>query len=63
MTMVRPPYIFFSSTRSELLDYMKYIEKYDAQTWERVGDFETISIQATLNPSSTYEDNMLYRFE
>lgn len=63
MTMVRPPYIFFSSTRSELLDYMKYIEKYDVQTWERVGDFETISIQATLNPSSTYEDNMLYRFE
>lgn len=63
MTMVRPPYIFFSSTRSELLDYMKYIEKYDAQTWERVGGFETISIQATLNPYSTYEDNMLYRFE
>lgn len=63
MTMVRPPYIFFSSTRSELLDYMNYVQKHDAKMWERVGGFSKISFSTGINCHAKYEDNMLYRFE
>ncbi|WLF83788.1 DNA adenine methylase [Moraxella sp. ZY210820] len=64
MQMVRPPYIFFSSTRSELLDYLQYVEQYEPQTWQRTGGFDKINIQVTLNGSgANYEDNMIYRFK
>lgn len=64
MQMVRPPYIFFSSTRSELLDYLQYVEQYEPQTWQRTGGFDKINIQVTLNGNgANYEDNMIYRFK
>lgn len=62
MHFVRPPFIFFSSTKSELLDYMAYIEQYEPDTWQRVGGFERIAVKANLNKNASYEDNMLVRF-
>lgn len=62
MKMVRPPYIFFSSTRSELLDYMDYIKQYEPDMWQCVGNFEKQSINVGLNQQASYEDNMIYRF-
>lgn len=49
MHFVRPPYVFFSSTKSELLDYMAYLEKYEPTTWQRIGDFSHIEVNASVN--------------
>lgn len=63
MSLTRPPYIFFSSTKSELLDYMDYLKQLDGEDWGRLGGFERVTIQAHLNHDSKYEDNMIYRFK
>lgn len=62
MQLTRPPYIFFSSTRSELLDYMDYLKQLGGEDWQRLGGFERVTLQACLNYNGRYEDNMLYRF-
>ncbi len=62
MQFVRPPYIFFSSTKSELLDYMEFVKKYKKDDWNRFGNFEKISFTTHVNRSSHYEDNMLFKF-
>ncbi|STY99064.1 Uncharacterised protein [Moraxella lacunata] len=60
--LVRPPYLFFSSTRSELLDYMDYLKDCEPAMWECIGDFEKVSVNSHINYNSEYEDNMIYRF-
>lgn len=62
MKLVRPPYLFFSSTRSELLDYMDYLKDCEPMMWECVGGFQKISINTHVNHHAEYEDNMIYRF-
>ncbi|WP_432480806.1 DNA adenine methylase [Moraxella sp. ZY200743] len=62
MQFVRPPFIFFSSTKSELMDYMAYVEQYEPPTWQRVGGFERIVINARINAQIGYEDNILVKF-
>lgn len=62
MHYVKPPYIFFSSTRSELLDYMSHLEKYEPTVWQRIGGFERIVVKATVNKGLGYEDNILAKF-
>lgn len=62
MQFVRPPYVFFSSTRSELLDYMAYLGRYEPSVWERVGNFERMAVKAGVNMSVAYEDNILSKF-
>lgn len=63
MQYVRPPYIFFSSTRSEILSYLDFVQECDQRTWQRVGNYEKISLKACMNKNSSYEDHMIYRFE
>lgn len=62
MHYVRPPYVFFSSTRSELLSFMAYLQVYDDKAWQRLGGFDNICIKASVNYNSVYEDNMLFKF-
>lgn len=63
MQFVRPPFIFFSSTKSELMDYMAYVEQYEPLTWQRVGGFERIVVNARINAQIGYEDNILVKFK
>lgn len=63
MKLVRPPYLFFSSTRSEMLDYMDYLKDCEPDTWERIGKFEKLSFNTYISHNAVYEDNMIYRFE
>lgn len=63
MSLTRPPYIFFSSTKSELLDYLEYLKQLNGEDWERLGGFERVVIQAHVNHERAYEDNMIYRFQ
>lgn len=62
MHFVRPPYVFFSSTKSELLDYMAYLRQYEPDTWERIGGFYHIKVNAYINKNVGYEDNILAKF-
>ena len=62
MHYVRPPFVFFSSTRSELLKFMDYLQDYDSEAWQRLGGFKNIRIKASVNYNSVYEDNMLIKF-
>ncbi len=61
MRLVRPPYLFFSSTKSEFLSYLDYLKKYDKEAWERLGEFEKFSFKASVNYQAKYEDNMIYK--
>lgn len=63
MTMVRPPFVFFSSTRSELPGYLDFVVSEHVAGWERLIGYQTISARVTLNMSSNYEDNLVYRFD
>lgn len=62
MHFVRPPYVFFSSTKSELLAYMAYLEQYEPSTWARIGGFCHIKVNSSINKNTHYEDNILAKF-
>ena len=62
MRLVRPPFIFFSSTRSELPAYLSFIMETRAAGWERIAGYQTITAQVRLNKNSAYEDNLVYKF-
>ncbi len=63
MEFVRPPYVFFGSTKSELLDYLQFVKTHRPIEWQRLGgDFCKISFNATINHSASYEDNLIYNF-
>ena len=62
MRLVRPPFIFFSSTRSELPAYLTFIMDTHTAGWGRIAGYQTITAQVTLNKNSAYEDNLVYKF-
>ena len=62
MRLVRPPFIFFSSTRSEFLDYLDLVIGYKLDGWERFAGYRKISVQVHLNKDAKYEDNLVYKF-
>lgn len=63
MSVVRPPFVFFSSTRSEFLAYLDFVIETKQAGWERFVDYRKISIHTSLNKQSRYEDNLVFKFE
>ena len=61
MSMVQPPFIFFSSTRSEFLDYLDLVIGYKLDGWERFAGYRKINVQVSLNKTAKYEDNLVYK--
>lgn len=62
MQHVRPPFIFFSSTRSELLDYLNLVIAEHYPGWERFAGYQVISVKKRLNKTAQYEDNLVFKF-
>ena len=62
MQHVRPPFIFFSSTRSELLDYLNLVIAEHYPGWERFAGYQVISVEKRLNKTAQYEDNLVFKF-
>mgnify|MGYP001646610298 CR=1 FL=1 len=62
MAMVRPPFVFFSSTRSEFAAYLEYLRQHRPQEWEKWQGFEHVRITGGISKTVRYEDNMIYRF-
>lgn len=60
--MVKPPFVFFSSTRSEFLEYLDWVIEEKAEYWQRVADYQKISVRVNINKQAKYEDNMVYKF-
>ena len=62
MAMVRPPFIFFSSTRSELPAYLDLVAELRLPGWERFAGCQTVTVGSTINHSSRYDDHLIYKF-
>lgn len=62
MSMVRPPFVFFSSTRSELLAYLDLLVGERLPGWERFDGYQTVSIHVSINQNASYEDNLVFKF-
>lgn len=62
MALTKPPYILFSSTKSEVLEYMEYLKQHKPKEWDRLGNFQLISINTAVNKDAKYEDNMICKF-
>ncbi len=62
MRLVRPPFIFFSSTRSEFVDYLNFVVENNLEGSDRLAGYQRISIDAKVNKTAKYEDNLIYKF-
>ena len=62
MALVRPPFIFFSSTRSELPAYLDLVAELHLPGWERFAGSQTLTVGSTINRNSRYDDHLIYKF-
>ena len=62
INITRPPYIFFSSTKSELIRFIEYMVEDKVDNWQAFDNVGRIAINAALNYSSKYEDNLVFKF-
>ena len=60
--LVREPYIFFSSTKSEFLEFVKYMQDAKKDNWTAFSGADVVTINARTNHSWEYQDNMLFKF-
>lgn len=62
MDNIKPPYMLFGGSRSELLNYMHYLEQKDGEGWQRLGGFTLVQTKGCVNFNASYTDNMLVKF-
>ncbi len=60
--LTRPPFVFFSSTKSEFVRYVDAMidDKWD--NWQAFQDYERIVVNTSTSYSGKYEDNMVFKF-
>ncbi len=63
MRLVRPPFIFFSSTRSELLDYLDFVIANNAEGCEKLRGYKKRGVRSHINATTSYQDNLIYRLD
>ena len=62
INLTKPPYIFFSSTKSEFIRYLDYMQESQTDNWESFEGYERIVVKASASKDGIYEDNMIYKF-
>ncbi|MCS4534227.1 hypothetical protein [Neisseria montereyensis] len=62
VSLTRPPYLFFSSTRSEFVDYVDTMLSMRLDNWQSFDNTKRVSIRAYVNKDASYEDNLIYKF-
>ncbi|MFC1100368.1 hypothetical protein ACFGZZ_10145, partial [Pasteurella multocida] len=62
INLTRPPFIFFSSTKSEFVRFVDFMLETKTHNWESFTDYKKISINTSTNYNSKYEDNLVYKF-
>ena len=60
---IKPPFVFFSSTKSELPAYVDYVCCEKVGNWQAWVGCQQVAIKARLNYNVAYEDNMVWRFD
>ena len=60
MCFTKPPFVLFSSTKSEIIGYIDFMQQYKVDNWHSFADCERISLRATVSHSGKYEDNILF---
>lgn len=62
VNITRPPYIFFSSTKSEFVRFIEYMQEDKVHNWQAFTDMQRVIVKTNLNYQGHYEDNMVYKF-
>ncbi|KOE59711.1 hypothetical protein D17P2_0308815, partial [Aggregatibacter actinomycetemcomitans serotype c str. D17P-2] len=62
VNITRPPYIFFSSTKSEFIRFIEYMQEDKVDNWQAFNNAKRIAIKTSLNYHGEYEDNLVYKF-
>ena len=62
VNITRPPYIFFSSTKSEFVRFIEYMRQDKVDNWQAFDGAQRVAIKTALNYQGEYEDNMVYKF-
>lgn len=62
VNITRPPYIFFSSTKSEFVRFIEYMQEDKVDNWQTFDNAQRIVVNASASYSGKYEDNMVYKF-
>lgn len=62
INLTKPPYIFFSSTKSEFIRYLDYMQECKTDNWQAFDGYERIVVKASTSKDGAYEDNMIYKF-
>ncbi|MBF0752336.1 MULTISPECIES: hypothetical protein [unclassified Pasteurella] len=60
--LTRPPYLFFSSTKSEFTRFIDAMIEDKWQNWQAFEDYERITLQTRTSHNGKYEDNLVYKF-
>ena len=60
---IKPPFVFFSSTKSELPAYVDYVCRAKTGNWQVWEGCQRVAFKARLNYQTAYEDNMLWTFD
>ncbi|MFY2365620.1 hypothetical protein ACOQI8_28135, partial [Klebsiella pneumoniae] len=55
--LTRPPYIFFSSTKSEFLRFIEWLKESQGDNWQSFDNAQIITVKASTSYSGKYEDN------
>lgn len=62
MRMIKPPFILFSSTLSEMPKYIEFMLEYKENNHESFVGAEKIEFAAAVNYNKRYQDNIIYKF-
>lgn len=62
VNMARPPYIFFSSSKSEFVRFIDFILENSILNHQAFDNHQRISINTAISHCGLYEDNMVYKF-
>ena len=62
VNITRPPYVFFSSTKSEFIRFVNYMLEDKVDNCQAFENAKRITVNTKLNYQVAYEDNLVYKF-
>ncbi|HDR1278056.1 TPA: hypothetical protein QB215_000446 [Pasteurella multocida] len=60
--LTKPPFIFFSSTKSEFIRFLDYTQEDRVDNWRTFEGYKRIIVNTSASYSGKYEDNLIYKF-
>ncbi|HII3690569.1 TPA: hypothetical protein ACY37W_002477, partial [Pasteurella multocida] len=60
--LTKPPFIFFSSTKSEFIRFLDYTQEDKTDNWQTFEGYKRIIVNTSASYSGKYEDNLIYKF-